>query len=123
MSEHKNERPLSCEICEQSFKCESYLRDHVSSHTNNRHFSCQICQKSYKRKRDLTRHIEIHSEEREFLCTRCEKSFDSSRGLKHHLRQRPFSCQYASWRKAKQSNLHTSDTPFAITIKVEEVIE
>ena len=58
-----NKRPLVCEYCNKTFKCNSTLITHIRLHTGERPFSCNVCGKSYVSNSALSKHRKMHENE------------------------------------------------------------
>ena len=94
------QKPISCNICQQLFKSQNDLYRHKLTHlkknvTNpeDEKISCNICQQLFDGKNDLLRHKLTHlkknttvKDEEAICCNICSKQFDSKNEvLKHKL--------------------------------------
>ena len=87
---HTNDRPYHCpfsNICNQSFKTNSQLSDHLLKHTKIKKFSCPECKASFSRKRRLKIHIMIHKGEKPFQCNICLKKFREKSNYNYHMKK------------------------------------
>lgn len=105
MIKHSSRREHSCDQCQQQFKTEMSLKNHIKVLHNQNHlklernFSCQFCERSYFHQRHLQYHLRKHTGDQRYKCELCkpEKFFYYSDAVKwHKIRQHeqpaPYNC-------------------------------
>ena len=100
-----------CDQCDEAFKLESNLANHVRSHrrklyrcgnkafpvkynlnsdlrpqSTEKPFQCDQCDKTFAHRGHLTRHLGTHNREKPLQCDQCDKSFKQKYKLTQHLR-------------------------------------
>ena len=80
-----DQRLFMCEICGNSFRSMSNLKEHfIFVHSDERGFKCSVCDKSFKKKSCLVRHNRCHSTERPYKCHHCGASYKQLFHLVRH---------------------------------------
>ncbi|XP_076453230.1 uncharacterized protein LOC143288529 [Babylonia areolata] len=84
---HKNEKPLSCDQCDRSFRTNSQLNNHRRSrHGEMEHpFRCERCGRGFVKAQSLKHHMYSHTGERPFICTECPSAFARKDYLNKHM--------------------------------------
>ncbi|KAI8121970.1 hypothetical protein FF38_05677 [Lucilia cuprina] len=100
-----------CDICHKEFRGKSDLTRHKFVHTNEKPFKCQTCNNSYRQEINLKNHIiSAHTKEKKFACKQCPKSFALKERLRLHMRlhtgEKPYGCQQCDKRFARGGQLH-----------------
>lgn len=83
---------LTCNICEKSFKSESYLKSHKLIHTGDLPFGCDLCSAKFNRKDKLKRHALLHGNNIRYECPfkrngKCQKWFYRMDKLTAHIKR------------------------------------
>ena len=82
---HFSNLSFKCEVCSASFKCMSYLRQHVLRHNTDLKYKCNECGKLFNVLANLRKHQhEIHKTIRKFKCEKCDLLFNSRSALRGH---------------------------------------
>ena len=81
---HNGESPHQCEYCKKFFCTKSYLKVHLRLHTGEKPYKCDLCDKSFTVKSVLDEHRTIHTG-RTFHCAICSHSFTSKNALDKHM--------------------------------------
>ena len=79
--EGTDEKILSCEKCEKSFKTIKILKQHSKTHEVKIH-KCSECEKTFSNITSLTSHTKLHLSKEE--CNDCHKVFSSKFSLQRH---------------------------------------
>jgi KRAB domain-containing zinc finger protein len=91
-----------CQFCEDIFKDEWTLGEHMKIHTGQNKYFCSICGKGCTTPALLDKHIMEHSIEKNnsgekkncsnsFMCNICDRTFNEQKFLKKHLKEIHFS--------------------------------
>lgn len=92
-------RRLPCTYCNQLFKSNFGLTQHIKArHTGNKQFICP-CGKRFISENSLSTHKLTHAKENQrHACTQCTKSFFYKQDLKRHARlhhgENPYKCKF-----------------------------
>ncbi|CAO2627730.1 Zinc finger protein 420, partial [Lemmus lemmus] len=122
---HTEEKPYKCKVCERTFCTGSYLQIHHRIHTGEKPYRCKECGKSFTRASSLQVHYRVHTGEKPYKCTDCGRSFTLRTHLQNHHRvhtgEKPYKCKECGKSFAKGSNLqdhrriHTGEKPYKCT--------
>jgi uncharacterized Zn-finger protein len=90
-------REFICTICQQVFKSQNNLTNHLQTHEEKRKYACTTCDKKFLSRRNLLNHATIHTETYEHECTICHSFYKRSDTLRTHIRtvhndERKFQC-------------------------------
>ena len=78
-----------CKTCKRSFGDGGILKTHIFHvHSEERNFPCDICGTKLRKKTDLVDHMRAHSGEKPFACQYCSYRASSTSLLYHHKKQR-----------------------------------
>ena len=75
MKSHTNEKPFSCDKCDNNFANAEELNTHEVTHTNEKPFSCNKCDNNFANAEELNTHEVKHTNEKPFSCDKCDKKF------------------------------------------------
>ena len=129
----EEDKPFTCEKCDNFFKEESDLKIHRNIAHPIVKFTCEICQKQFSNKHSynlhmkyLHAHINFKPNSYQFKCDQCEKQYKEKHHLKRHkeafhLRKR-FKCEECSkdfWEKEALKQ-HVSSAHRGITLKCDQ---
>lgn len=82
-----DETLFHCNWCDKKFKSDVCLQRHMVIHNNNnKPFTCDICNESFKYRMHLLRHKKKHISEDKFVCDFCSQKFSKCLNLKHHMK-------------------------------------
>lgn len=111
-------------MCTTQFKFKSWLDRHSALHEKGK-FKCELCENTYKRQDSLTEHIKKHLVNIKLTCEHCNKKFTERRNLLAHIKnlyrlpgtaspycaicERSFSCKKTL---RYHINLHNNIKPF-----------
>lgn len=121
MIKHSSNRDFSCNHCEQKFKTELSLRNHIKVlHNQNeklsRTYLCKFCNRSYFHQRHLDYHMRKHTGDTRYKCDSClpEKLFFYSDAVKwhkirYHGEPSPYSCSICSKKFIHERSLQTHE--------------
>ena len=90
-----DEKDLTCDSCQKTYKRKSSLINHVRSHHSDINFPCDECGKRFKRKDLLQYHHKIH-EAVKITCSHCDTSFSTKKTLnekKFHSTGQIYQCK------------------------------
>ena len=124
-----NEKPFSCNVCDQKFLHKSTLKTHQQIHTGNKLFICSECGKKFVRLCHFEDHERTHTKEKPFGCSfaSCDKKFSSEAALKQHEElhtgNKRFSCskcdfkcyQSSQLKRHERSRRHAGEKHFTCT--------
>lgn len=87
----KDSHNLECDVCGSKFLLNYDLKRHMIKHSSIRDFSCTHCEQKFKTELSLRNHIKVlHSSrekiERAFSCKFCYRSYFHQRHLDYHMR-------------------------------------
>ncbi|RXG70503.1 Zinc finger protein [Armadillidium vulgare] len=114
-----NETTYKCPICRKDFTRLFNMERHYLTHTDFKPFSCRFCLYRARQKADVKKHeigysssLTIEkpvSDVSSYTCHICLKSFHFPSLLERHLRihtgDRPFPCQFCSYRGKRKDHL------------------
>ncbi|KRK04686.1 uncharacterized protein Dyak_GE28656 [Drosophila yakuba] len=86
LNQLKEEKPLKCNNCLETYLTKELLEEHLQTHTEERRFQCSHCTKCFGKRSTLNRHLLTHTGERPFHCSHCSSSFNQSSSLKRHMK-------------------------------------
>lgn len=73
---HTGARPVTCQICNNSFRSKSDLKDHtLRQHTNIRPFICDICQRDFADRGAYRAHLIGHEKQLGIVLDKSIKKF------------------------------------------------
>ena len=88
-TQHLNEKPFSCKVCEKKFTYQQHLEHHTrTAHLCEKPFVCDLCEdKSYTNKSGLVFHQRVaHSGTYEpYKCPKCPKMFKYKGTIPKHI--------------------------------------
>ncbi|CAH1237716.1 unnamed protein product [Diabrotica balteata] len=94
---HTGENSYKCETCLKEFTVLSYLKRHLRVHTGEKPYKCEICFRLFTRADNLRSHMRSHTGEKPYKCEFCFKQFSEAGSLKKHLRmhtgENPYTCE------------------------------
>ena len=71
-SVHKEVKDIHCDKCENTFKSDLALIDHVKiTHLKTLSYRCDICEKLFHKKGELSNHFQTNHNTTEFECRFC----------------------------------------------------
>ena len=78
---------LKCQLCNNTFIKESYLKNHITNVHSENPYQCKICSQFFKSKPEFRSHLASqHFEEKKaFKCTYCQKQYSNAGNLKVHV--------------------------------------
>ena len=139
--------PHNCNMCDKSFKCESFLAEHLKVHkSDKRRYKCSICSRPFKHlvqnvcyltkpihstidssssQRNLSSHSKACSEaysKVRFHPMNNRKRAPSSMSVSSEKDRDGQSIPKLKWNGASLPRLHSSEVPYAMYIKEEEDI-
>ncbi|XP_074034022.1 uncharacterized protein isoform X2 [Leptinotarsa decemlineata] len=90
-----------CEFCENIFKDEWSLGEHMKNHSGQPKYFCNICRKICDTSNELDKHLIDHTfvnnknelaveRKQDFTCDLCDGNFSNSKYLKRHLKELHF---------------------------------
>ena len=84
---HEDLRPFGCSLCNQAFRQNSALNQHIRSvHEGERTFKCKMCEKTFFDKSKMICHMEsVHEGKKAFKCGICDYSCYQNSYLKKHF--------------------------------------
>lgn len=87
----KDSHKLECDVCGSKFLLNYDLKRHMIKHSSNRDFSCNHCDQKFKTELSLKNHIKVvHNQteklDRAFVCKLCNRSYFHQRHLDYHMR-------------------------------------
>lgn len=98
---HSNQE-FKCDHCEYLTKKKVLLNRHViSQHTNDKPFKCNMCDRTFKMKRALTIHLALHGASKTFKCTFCDRVYRSSTNCYMH-RKSKHPVELEEWNRKKE---------------------
>ena len=88
----KHEYKMECDICGQRFLLNYDLKRHMTKHSNVRNYNCEKCQQKFKTEISMKNHVKnVHKTDKmmrkKFLCVHCDRSYFHSRHLDYHRRK------------------------------------
>lgn len=121
------EYPLSCSICQKTFKLKHHLRRHQVIHSNLKEFECKLCDKKFNQRSNLDTHIKnVHNKVKDYECPKCHKKFTQKGNLSKHMiiheDNQPFQCEFCRKTFSQKNlldshlNLHNGEKPFECDI-------
>jgi KRAB domain-containing zinc finger protein len=84
MNFHAKQKLHKCNICDERFSCDIYLKLHTRMHKGKKCHQCTICGRLYLNKSNLNIHMRVHSGEKPFRCTECDIRCATLSTLKRH---------------------------------------
>lgn len=119
MIKHSNIRNYQCHHCEQKFKTELSLRNHIKTlhnpnKTKEKKIKCKYCERSYLHQRHLDYHMRKHTGDQRYSCDVCERTFFYSDAVKWHKirfheESAPFNCSICSKKFIHEKSLHSHE--------------
>ncbi|CAK8690862.1 unnamed protein product [Clavelina lepadiformis] len=84
---HTGEKPYKCSLCNREYSDPSSLSKHKLWHAGIKKKECLVCGRMFSTKSQVTEHMRTHTRERPFACQQCGKSFSYRCDLKRHVRE------------------------------------
>ena len=124
-----------CSVCGEEFRLKTEFMHHLNVQHSLllRPFQCSICQKTFANSRDMSNHVISHFEKKMLQCSICKQKFEfKTQFVKHPCYRKALKLSRTCFAGKKflpnasnsyitqENNLHTSETPFIVSIKVEE---
>ena len=82
---HFNLETLTCLLCQHKYANKRNLRYHMNEHHASGQWECEICSAILGTRYSLKVHMEIHSDEKEFRCALCDKRLSCANSLRRHM--------------------------------------
>ncbi|XP_063718573.1 zinc finger protein 107-like [Symsagittifera roscoffensis] len=83
---HSGATKYQCDFCDDVFKSQRSLCEHIQVHFHPRSFHCNLCGEFFNQKTALVRHVTtLHEGRRAHFCCVCGRSFSQSGNLVTHL--------------------------------------
>ena len=93
-----------CKVCGKSFRCNSYLRQHLIIHTGEKPHKCPDCGKEFAFLQNMRTHLKLHLV-KPFRCDRCRNAYTDEAQLKQHM---------LSHKGIKRHRCHLCDRSFSL---------
>lgn len=84
INEVHNNRQFICKICGVARKDEEYLELHMNIHEGKTENQCRYCTKVFSRPVNTLRHMRIHWDKKKFQCEKCGERFSLDNMLYNH---------------------------------------
>ena len=75
----------SCQLCLQSYSCESDFKRHSATHFSAETLTCMLCQQKYARERSLRCHMNEHHAMGPVMCKICSAVLADRSSLRKHM--------------------------------------